>query len=174
MSRIWLLKFIAAWDTAEPLTSSTALPPVNPWDVVPSEPVESTGWANFDNFENTLSIENTAGDDKKPRDELKEKTSETAAVDTGEKDITSGRSQTTVEGGDGKSGESVGGEALGGGTVDLPVAEADLNIKSDEDKAIPPADRNANPSNESPADRYFFFIIAYALCVHGCSRDKEF
>ncbi|XP_043482300.1 serine/threonine-protein phosphatase 6 regulatory subunit 3 isoform X2 [Leptopilina heterotoma] len=36
---------------------ASALPPVNPWDVPSSEPVEETGWANFDNFDLKLSID---------------------------------------------------------------------------------------------------------------------
>lgn len=47
---------------------------MNPWDVAPSEPVESTGWANFDNFENTVSMENTVIVDNKVCDESKERT----------------------------------------------------------------------------------------------------
>ncbi|KOC61525.1 Serine/threonine-protein phosphatase 6 regulatory subunit 3 [Habropoda laboriosa] len=46
-------------DSTKPLPTSTALPEVNPWDVVQSESVVSTGWANFDNFENTFNMENT-------------------------------------------------------------------------------------------------------------------
>ncbi|KAL0133154.1 hypothetical protein PUN28_000723 [Cardiocondyla obscurior] len=75
------------WDTTEPLNTGTILPPVNPWDVVPSEPVESTGWANFENFENTLSMENTASEDKKPCEELKEKKSEAMITNITEKDV---------------------------------------------------------------------------------------
>jgi len=83
---------ISAWDTTEPLSTGTILPPVNPWDVVPSEPVESTGWANFENFENTLSIENTVSEDKKPCDELKEKPSEATAANLIEKNLASSES----------------------------------------------------------------------------------
>ncbi|KAL6256512.1 hypothetical protein P5V15_012625 [Pogonomyrmex californicus] len=79
------------WDTAEPLSTGTILPPVNPWDVVPSEPVESTGWANFENFENTLSIDNNVKDDKN-LSEIKEKTSETTATNLTEKNVASNKS----------------------------------------------------------------------------------
>ncbi|XP_020290989.1 serine/threonine-protein phosphatase 6 regulatory subunit 3 isoform X1 [Pseudomyrmex gracilis] len=64
------------WDSGEPASTGPALPTVNPWDVTP-EPVESTGWANFESFENTPSAENT--ENKKPHDELKEKMDTTAA-----------------------------------------------------------------------------------------------
>ncbi|XP_032690827.1 serine/threonine-protein phosphatase 6 regulatory subunit 3-like isoform X3 [Odontomachus brunneus] len=129
------------WDTTEPLTSSTALPPVNPWDVVPSEPVESTGWANFDNFENSLNIENTASEDKKPRDdELKEKVSETIA-DSKEKDTTT--SENVEDDNEKESKDSANTEVTGSG---MPSnTETNLNSKSDENKTIL-ADKNANPS----------------------------
>ncbi|XP_025163429.1 serine/threonine-protein phosphatase 6 regulatory subunit 3 isoform X2 [Harpegnathos saltator] len=129
------------WDTTEPLTSNTALPPVNPWDVVPSEPVESTGWANFDNFENSLSIENAASEDKKQcDDELKEKMSE-AATDLKEKDTTT--SESSVVDGDEKSTDTANVEVTG--PVVPSNAETNLNSKSDEDK-------NANPSKPPVAN----------------------
>ncbi|XP_043504094.1 serine/threonine-protein phosphatase 6 regulatory subunit 3 isoform X5 [Polistes fuscatus] len=45
------------WNFPEPIPANTTIPEVNPWDVVPSEPLESTGWANFDNFETTSLVE---------------------------------------------------------------------------------------------------------------------
>lgn len=127
------------------MTTDTALPPVNPWDVVPSEPVESTGWANFENFENTLSIENSSiSENKKPCDEPKQKTSETTEDSKGTSSIEG------VEDGDEKSKVSADGEAIE--TTDLPAAETNIdNSRNDEDKTIT-ADSNANPSN-LPADR---------------------
>ncbi|XP_012286736.1 serine/threonine-protein phosphatase 6 regulatory subunit 3 isoform X2 [Orussus abietinus] len=41
------------WDSTEPVTNNAILPEVNPWDVVSSQSVEPTGWANFDGFENS-------------------------------------------------------------------------------------------------------------------------
>ncbi|XP_014486158.1 PREDICTED: serine/threonine-protein phosphatase 6 regulatory subunit 3 isoform X2 [Dinoponera quadriceps] len=135
------------WDTAEPLTSGTALPPVNPWDVVPSEPMESTGWANFDNFENSLSIENSAAceNNKKPRDddeELKEKKSEDPKEDTSE-NIGSGDKK-----GKDSSSVSSNAEVIGPVLSTTVTTEANFNhSKSDEDGTIHVvADRNANPS----------------------------
>ncbi|XP_008553758.1 serine/threonine-protein phosphatase 6 regulatory subunit 3 isoform X1 [Microplitis demolitor] len=44
------------WDTPEPLSSNTILPEVNPWDSSTSPTDESSGWANFDNFDSSLHI----------------------------------------------------------------------------------------------------------------------
>ncbi|XP_025993083.1 serine/threonine-protein phosphatase 6 regulatory subunit 3 isoform X2 [Solenopsis invicta] len=132
------------WDTTEPLSTGTILPPVNPWDVVPSEPVESTGWANFENFENTLCIENTTmSEEKKLCNELKEKASEAMDANLTEKDTSSS-------------------ESVGDGTekckdsqvvdTELPTAETNPNdSKSDERKMIS-ANENINPS-ELPVNR---------------------
>lgn len=115
--------------------------------MVPSEPVESTGWANFDNFYNSLSIENTASEDKKSCDDgLKEKMSETI-VDSKEKDtvatvVSSENVGDDVE----KREDSASTEVTGSGVPSN--TEANLNSKSDEDK-------NANPSKPPPAiNRY--------------------
>ncbi|XP_066582078.1 serine/threonine-protein phosphatase 6 regulatory subunit 3 isoform X2 [Prorops nasuta] len=40
-------------------TPTTTLPEIHPWGA-PSEPAESTGWANFDHFENTLNLDNSS------------------------------------------------------------------------------------------------------------------
>ncbi|XP_074101639.1 phosphatase 6 regulatory subunit 1-like protein fmt isoform X2 [Cotesia typhae] len=48
------------WDTPEPLSNNTILPEVNPWDSSTSPTDESSGWANFDNFDSTLNIANPA------------------------------------------------------------------------------------------------------------------
>lgn len=148
---------ILAWDTTDPHyrtilnTGDKILPPVNPWDVVPSEPVESTGWANFENFENTLSIENT--ENKKPSDELKEETSEATAATAAnltEKDMASSES---IEDGE-KNKDYVDSQVIGTG---LSVAETNLNdSKSEEQKTIS-ANENANPS-ELPVDRYLYSV----------------
>ncbi|XP_012222165.1 serine/threonine-protein phosphatase 6 regulatory subunit 3 isoform X2 [Linepithema humile] len=114
------------WDNTEPLNTGTILPPVNPWDVVPSEPVESTGWANFENFENSLSIENTASENKKPCDELKEKIPEATATNLIEK-----TSSDSAGDGNEKNKDLIASQGL-------PVAETNVSSnKSDEDKPIP-------------------------------------
>lgn len=145
---------ILAWDTTESLNTNTVLPPVNPWDVASSEPVESTGWANFENFENTLSIENTTSEDNKTMcDELK-KTSETTAVDLTEKNVAFNESlenekricisSPVIE----KTCQN----------KDLPAMETNLSSssssssKSDENKMIT-VDENIN-SNKLPDNRY--------------------
>lgn len=110
---------------------------MNPWDVVPSEPVESTGWANFENFENTLSIENTVSEDKKPCDELKEKTSETLTTNLTEKNMASSEN---IEGSE-KSRD------IDSQIVDMGlVTKTNLNdSKNDEYKMIS-ENENTNPS----------------------------
>lgn len=140
---------ISAWDTTEPLNTGTILPPVNPWDVVPSEPVESTGWANFENFENTLSIENTVSGEKKLCDELTEKTSEATAAT--EKDMTSSES---IGDDNEKNKDYVDNQIVG---TKLSLVETDLNdSKSDEHKIIS-ANENASPS-ELPINRYLYSV----------------
>lgn len=132
------------------MTSNTALPPVNPWDVVPSEPVESTGWANFDNFENSLNIENAASEDKKLCDDkLKEKVSETI-VDSKETTSTT-INESVGDDNEEESKNSASTEVTGSGMP--PNMETNLNSKSDEDKTIP-ADKNANPSKPPITSRY--------------------
>ncbi|CAL1686532.1 unnamed protein product [Lasius platythorax] len=139
------------WDTTEPLNTGTVLPPVNPWDVASSEPVESTGWANFENFENTLSIENTTSEDKKTMlnkcDELKEKTSETTGADLTEKDMA--LSESLGED-DEKSRDCVSSQVTG---TDLSATETNLSSnKSDENRVIS-ADENIS-SNELPVNKH--------------------
>ncbi|XP_029171427.1 serine/threonine-protein phosphatase 6 regulatory subunit 3 isoform X2 [Nylanderia fulva] len=137
------------WDTAEPVNTGTVLPPVNPWEVTSSEPVESTGWANFENFENTLSIDNTTSEDKKTMsdDELKEKTSEITTANLTEKDKTFSESFEDDE----KSRDCVSSQVIG---TDLPTTmETNLSSsKSDENRVIS-ADENID-SNELPVDKH--------------------
>lgn len=143
---------ISAWDTTEPLNTGTILPPVNPWDVVPSEPVESTGWANFENFENTLSIESSVSEDKKPCNEIKEKPSEATAANLTETNVAS--SESVGDDGNEKSGSYVDSQIVETG---LPAAETNVNdSKSDEDKTIS-ENKNANPSELSD-NRYLYSI----------------
>ncbi|XP_063987263.1 serine/threonine-protein phosphatase 6 regulatory subunit 3 isoform X2 [Diachasmimorpha longicaudata] len=44
------------WDSSEPISTTIVLPQVNPWDANASQAEESSGWANFDDFESTLNI----------------------------------------------------------------------------------------------------------------------
>ncbi|KAG5342120.1 PP6R3 phosphatase, partial [Acromyrmex charruanus] len=132
-------------NTSEP--PNTILPPVNPWDVAPSEPIESTGWANFENFENTLSIENTVSEEKKPCDELKEKISEATAVNLTEKNVTCSKS---VGDGNEKSTDYVDSQVV---EMKLPAEEINLNdSKSDEHKMI---SANENVNSELSVSRDF-------------------
>ncbi|KAL6425582.1 hypothetical protein ACFW04_009614 [Cataglyphis niger] len=138
------------WDNTEPLNTGTVLPPVNPWDVASSEPVESTGWANFENFENTLSIENTANDKKTISDELKTASQMTAA-NLIEKDIAF--SESFEESGE-KSRDCISNQVIG---MDLLAMETNPSSSSsskiDEDRVIS-ADENIN-SNKLPDNRNF-------------------
>ncbi|KAG5321123.1 PP6R2 phosphatase, partial [Pseudoatta argentina] len=132
-------------NTSEP--PNTILPPVNPWDVAPSEPIESTGWANFENFENTLSIENTVSEEKKPCDELKEKISEATAVNLTEKNVTCSKS---VGDSNEKSTDYVDSQVV---EMKLPAEEINLNdSKSDEHKMI---SANENVNSELSVSRDF-------------------
>ncbi|KAM0737503.1 Serine/threonine-protein phosphatase 6 regulatory subunit 3 [Formica fusca] len=140
------------WDTTEPLNTGTILPPVNPWDVASSEPVESTGWANFENFENTLSIENTAGENKKTMcDELKT-ASETTAANLTEKDMAFSES---FEESDEKNRDCISNQVIG---TDLPAMETNLSSSSSSSKIdeniVISADENIN-SNKLPDNRNF-------------------
>lgn len=133
------------WNNTEP--PNTILPPVNPWDVASSEPIESTGWANFENFENTLSIENTVSEEKKPCDELKEKISEATAVNLTEKNVTCSKS---VGDGNEKSTDYVDSQVV---EMKLPAEEINLNdSKSDEHKMI---SANENVNSELSVSRDF-------------------
>lgn len=149
--RNYKFRKISAWDTTEPLNTGTVLPPVNPWEVASSEPVESTGWANFENFENTLSIENTTSEDKKTMlnkcDELKEKTSETTDANLTEKDMALSESLGEDEE---KSRDCVSSQVIG---TDLSATETNLSSsKSDENRVIS-ADENIS-SNELPVNKH--------------------
>ena len=146
---------ILAWNNTEP--PNTILPPVNPWDVAPSEPIESTGWANFENFENTLSIENTVSGEKKPCDELKEKISEATAVNLTEKHITCSES---VGDGNEKSTDYVDSQVV---EMKLPAEEINLNdSKSNEHKMI---SANENVNSELSVSRYVYSIIVSVIII---------
>lgn len=163
---------ILAWDTTESLNTNTILPPVNPWDVASSEPVESTGWANFENFENTLSIDNTTSEDKKTTcDELK-KTSETTAVDLTEKNIAFSESFENE-----KSRDCISNEVIE--KTDLPVMETNLSSstnKSDENKISV----DENISSNKLDNRYLYTSVLLRLeynlleiCIVNCRNFKN-
>ncbi|XP_017753161.1 PREDICTED: serine/threonine-protein phosphatase 6 regulatory subunit 3 isoform X2 [Eufriesea mexicana] len=129
------------WNSMEPLSTNTALPEVSPWDVVPSEPVESTGWANFDNFENTLNMENSVIIYNKLSDDGKKEMLNTATIEN--KMETAPGNKVTVEAigaGDMKIGDS----------IDSTASFIETNIKhqSTESSLFSSctADKNANPS----------------------------
>lgn len=159
-TRLQILLEISAWGTTEqPNTTGTVLPPVNPWETPSSEPVESTGWANFANFENTLSIESTTNEDKKTAcDELKEKTSETTAADLKEKIMVF--SNLNEREGDDKNRDCTSSNQMI--ETDSSAMETNLNSSSgetDENKEreyqLISVDENIN-SNELPDNRYLY------------------
>ncbi|XP_029047430.1 serine/threonine-protein phosphatase 6 regulatory subunit 3 isoform X2 [Osmia bicornis bicornis] len=129
------------WGPTEPPSTGTALPEVNPWDVAPSEPVESTGWANFDNFENTVSMENTVIVDNKVCDESKERT----------QDITMDQNKIETI-----SGNEIAVEAISTNDIKIEDSndsttsriETNINHQNTEDNLYSEctADKNANPS----------------------------
>ncbi|XP_043504075.1 serine/threonine-protein phosphatase 6 regulatory subunit 3 isoform X3 [Polistes fuscatus] len=132
----------------EPIPANTTIPEVNPWDVVPSEPLESTGWANFDNFESTLSIENNIAVDNK--------TYETVTKDIVDAATSLVEKETALEN---KSVENIGGgDSI---TVDLVDStshlstEANQNSKASDDSiySVCTSDKNANPSERTPETR---------------------
>lgn len=159
----------SAWDNTEPVsTAAGPLPPVNPWDVAPNpETAESTGWANFDNFENTLSIENKEGEDRESTsDERKERTPETTAVDLNKKipsEIVGWLEMiSNVENGgnnNGKTAEaSPGNQALAGDLPAAAAAAAESNKSEEEKKKDKSSCANETVnSNEVPevSSRYF-------------------
>ncbi|XP_043504023.1 serine/threonine-protein phosphatase 6 regulatory subunit 3 isoform X1 [Polistes fuscatus] len=136
------------WNFPEPIPANTTIPEVNPWDVVPSEPLESTGWANFDNFESTLSIENNIAVDNK--------TYETVTKDIVDAATSLVEKETALEN---KSVENIGGgDSI---TVDLVDStshlstEANQNSKASDDSiySVCTSDKNANPSERTPETR---------------------
>ncbi|XP_053971363.1 serine/threonine-protein phosphatase 6 regulatory subunit 3 [Hylaeus anthracinus] len=133
------------WNTTEPLsTGNNTLPEVNPWDSAPSETVEPTGWANFDNFENTLSVENVIIDNKLC-DDIKKETPDTSADLNKTEDVVENKvtAEATIGAGDVKVEESVDSTPLD--------TETNVNHKIIEDSSFPVCtpDKNANPSEIS-------------------------
>ncbi|XP_076622483.1 phosphatase 6 regulatory subunit 1-like protein fmt isoform X2 [Colletes latitarsis] len=130
-----------AWDSTEPLSTGNTLPEVNPWDSAPSETVEPTGWANFDNFENILSVENTVIVDNKLCDEIKKGPPDTSAdLNKTEAVVGSNVTAEAIEADDVKVEDSV--DSTSSHT------ETNINHKSIEDSlfSVCTADKNANPS----------------------------
>lgn len=110
--------------------------------------MESTGWANFESFENTPSAENT--ENKKPHDELKEKMSDTTAANLTEKDSSFCEIVGDNER-DKKSEDFIKNEPS---EIDLSATKTDLNkSESNEEPIISAANENVN-TKELPADRY--------------------
>lgn len=124
---------------------------MNPWDVVSSEPVESTGWANFDNFENTLNIENTVIIDNKLCDEPKKETLSTTFENKMETQLGSKITVETIGAGDMKIEDTVDSIASYIGTnINHQSTESNLYSECT-------ADKNANPS-EIVDSRYGIYI----------------
>ncbi|KAK2587988.1 hypothetical protein KPH14_004065 [Odynerus spinipes] len=137
------------WNHPESLPANTTLPEVNPWDVVPSEPVESTGWANFDNFESTLNIENNIVIDNKTCDTVKKDVVDVAAS-MGEKGtmLENTISVENIEDSDTKTIDSV-------DSTSHQSIEANQNSKTSDDSiyTVCTSDKNANPSERTPESR---------------------
>lgn len=149
-----LIFLILAWESTEQLPTNTTLPEVNPWDVVSSEPVESTGWANFDNFENTLNIENTVIIDNKLCDESKKETLSTTFENKMETPLGSKVTVETIGAGDMKIGDTVDSIASYIGTnINHQSTESNLYSECT-------ADKNANP-NEIVDSRYVKNVMLY-------------
>ncbi|XP_076169433.1 phosphatase 6 regulatory subunit 1-like protein fmt isoform X2 [Ptiloglossa arizonensis] len=121
------------------------LPEVNPWGSAPSETVESTGWANFDNFENAFSVKNTVIIDNKLCDEIKKGPPDTSA------DLN--KTEAVME-------NKIAAETIGAGDVEVDDSvdstssshiESNIDDKSIEDSLyfICNANRNAN-TNPNP------------------------
>ncbi|KAG7211282.1 hypothetical protein KM043_010587 [Ampulex compressa] len=145
------------WDSAEPLPNNTALPEVNPWEVTPAaESVESTGWANFDNFESTLNSEKNMIIDNKsckeekiggsdgPVESNEEKTTSENKVCGDTTNVYTGyvTPRTDTAGtGDTEINESI-------GSTTTRVNERNLNEKTGDENlySVCTADKNANPS----------------------------
>ncbi|XP_046411016.1 serine/threonine-protein phosphatase 6 regulatory subunit 3 isoform X1 [Neodiprion fabricii] len=133
------------WDSAQHRCRDLTIPPSNPWDVVNQEESEQTGWANFDNFESTLNIDENAGTINKPTD-VTEKVQNITATPM-EKDISLEHTIDTKAVGAGDTPKT---DAVEIATP--PPTEAIINNKVQSIDSINTADDNANP-NELLADR---------------------
>ncbi|XP_012257302.2 serine/threonine-protein phosphatase 6 regulatory subunit 3 isoform X2 [Athalia rosae] len=138
-------------DSTEPQCRcrTVTLPPTNPWAIVSQEQSEQTGWANFDNFESTLSIDENSGTDNKPNEKLEQE--QNVKASPLDKDVSL---ENTIDA-----------KAIGGGDtpkidtaveiIDPPSTEAILNNKVQSVDSINTSDDNANPS-EFVGDRTSF------------------
>lgn len=123
---------------------------VDPWDVAPSELVDFTGWANFDNFENTLNMDDTVIIDNKICDESKkQKESYTEAVVATVKNETDTALESKI------TDETIGaaGDTKIEGSVDGTTSHVEMtnvNHQTTNESSLysccTAADNNANPS----------------------------
>lgn len=136
-----MIHLITVWNVPESLPASTTIPEVNPWDVVPSEPVESTGWANFDNFESTLSIENNIVVDNKTSETVKKDVVDVAASLDEKEIVLENKSVENIGSGDTKTLDSV-------DSMSHQSTETNQNSKTSDDSiySVCTSDKNANPS----------------------------
>lgn len=113
---------------------------MNPWDVIPSDPVESIGWANFDNFEDTLNMGNAVIIDNKLCDDGKKETSNITVENKMDTALGSKATLEAIGAGDMKIGDSVDSAAS--------YTETNINHQSTESNLYSgcTADKNANPS----------------------------
>ncbi|XP_017892342.1 serine/threonine-protein phosphatase 6 regulatory subunit 3 isoform X2 [Ceratina calcarata] len=155
--RSYLFSGLASIETvADTATATTTRHwDVDPWDVVPSaESVESTGWANFDNFENTLNMENTVIiDNNKICDESKkERESYTESVVDNETTTTTTATVTTTS----TTTDTAALESVKIAAVETIGAAGDTKIEDssiDRSNASPPhVETNVNRSTEIAAD----------------------
>lgn len=137
------------WYHPESLPANATLPKINPWDIVSSVPVESTGWANFDNFESTLNIENIIMVDNK--------TCETDKKDIADVGASMSEKGTVLE-------NTIPIENIGSGEMQSTDAvdstshqsiEANQNSKTSDDSiySVCTSDTNANPSERTSESR---------------------
>ncbi|XP_024944223.1 serine/threonine-protein phosphatase 6 regulatory subunit 3 isoform X2 [Cephus cinctus] len=141
---------VTEWDSTEPLSTNVVLPKVNPWDVVPSEPVEQSGWANFDNFESSLNIDGI------PETEAKASEHE---VQANKQDNTTGGATTDDKSISDKNSTSAGDTVkIDANDTVLPSHDTDKTttnrkINEDQKDSVNTADSNANPSETSDSGK---------------------
>lgn len=146
---------ISAWHTTQHRCRALTIPPSNPWDVANQEQSEQTGWANFDNFESILNIDEKKTGTNNQLNEIAEQ--EENAPNPIDDNLPS---ENLV----------VDGKAVGGGDVPklddvettvLPLStESIINNKVQNVDSINTADDNANPS-EFVGERYFNLIVCF-------------
>lgn len=138
--------------------------------------MESTGWANFDNFENSSNTQNVISEDKKSCDESKEEIPEIEMKLT-EKTVVSSE---TVEDNNENNKGTIDSEAPG---TDVTSVETNSADESDENStnSLCSADKNANPSEPLP-NRYFGLLVLKSvlslhnsinICIIHCRDPKS-